>query len=210
MSFQKELTVLQKQDKWTLIDWGNPFNFSDSESETTSSRSSQQRKKREAFPPSIQYGSFFPDETSMSVPPDELMPASSQVVGSQTTPLQEHPPTSRIAPLLGKGDPPISVTGMLPRLLRKTWAGRNMWQHMCSINSPEFKDALLIARAKKGSEHTPEEYMILSPALKHKKTQAHTSKPAPFMIQPGITKELTIMYLSNTHCLTGQLKWKLS
>ena len=48
-------------------------------------------------------------------------------------------------------------------------------QHMCSIDSPEFKDALLIARAKKGNEHTPEEHMIISRALKHKKAQACAS-----------------------------------
>ena len=59
-----------------------------------------------------------------------------------------------------------------------------MWQHMCTLNSPEFKDTLLIARAKKESKHTPEE---------HKKAQAHASKPAPFVIQPGIMKELTSM-----------------
>ena len=47
------------------------------------------------------------------------------------------------------------VTGMLPRLLGKTQAGRNTWQHTWSLNSPEFKDALLIARAKKGSKCTP-------------------------------------------------------
>ena len=68
-----------------------------------------------------------------------------------------------------------------------------MWQHTCSLESPEFKDALLIARAKKGSEHTPEEHMILSHALKYEKAQAHASKPTPFVIQPGITKELTSM-----------------
>ena len=122
------------------------------------------------------------------------MPAtSSQAVGSQTTLLLGHPPTSRINPPWGKDDPPISVTGMLPRLFGKTGAGRNTWQHTCSIDSPECKDALLIARAKKGSEHTPEEHMILSCALKHEKAQAHASKPAPFMIQPGIMKELTSM-----------------
>ena len=105
VSFQKELTVLQKQDKWTPIDWGNLFDFSDLKSEATSGRSSQKREKREAFPPSIQYRGFFPDEASTLVPADEQMPASSQAVGSQTTPLQEHPPTSRIAPPWGKGDP---------------------------------------------------------------------------------------------------------
>ena len=123
-----------------------------------------------------------------------MMPASSlQAVGSQTTLPLVHPPTSRIAPLWGKGDPPISVTGVLPRPLRKTRAGRNMWQHTCSLESPEFKDALLIARAKKGTERTPEEHTILSCALKHEKTQACASWPAPFVIPPGITKELTSM-----------------
>ena len=82
---------------------------------------------------------------------------------------------------------------MLPRPLGKTQAGGNMWQHTCSIESPEFKDTLLIARAKKGSECTLEEHMILLHALKHKKAQAHASKPAPFVIQPGIVKELTSM-----------------
>ena len=57
-----------------------------------------------------------------------------------------------------------------------------MQQQACQIDSPEFKDALLIARAKKGSKHTPKEYMILLCALKHKKAQAHASKHAPFII----------------------------
>ena len=57
--------------------------------------------------------------------------------------------------------------------------------------SPEFKDALLIARAKKGTKHTPEEHTIISHALKHKKAQAHAARPAPFVIPPGIMKELT-------------------
>ena len=59
--------------------------------------------------------------------------------------------------------------------------------------SPEFKDILLIARAKKGTEHTPEEHMIIARALKHEKAQACASRPTPFVIQPGITKELTRM-----------------
>ena len=178
------------------INQGDPYDFSDSESETTSGRSSWKRKKRKVFPPSIQYGGFFPDEASMPVLVDEQMPAmlaSSQAVGSQTTPLQEHLPTSRITPPWGKGDPLISVTGMLPRPLGKTQAGNNMWQHMCSIDSPEFKDTLLIARAKKASEHTPKQHMILSWAWKHEKAQACASKLAPFVIQPSIMKELTSM-----------------
>ena len=35
--------------------------------------------------------------------------------------------------------------------------------------------------------------MILLHALKHKKAQAHASKLAPFVIQPGFAKELTSM-----------------
>ena len=155
MGCQRELTVLKKQDKRTPIDRGDSFNFSDPESEATSSRSSQKRKKGQAFPPSISYGGFFPDEAGTLVPVDEQMPmmpapASSQAVGPQATPLMGHPPTLRIAPPWGKGDPPISVTGMLPRPLKKTQAGGNTWQHTYSIDSPEFKDTLLIARAKKG------------------------------------------------------------
>ena len=105
-----------------------------------------------------------------------MMPASlSQAVGSQTTLPQVNPPTSRITPPWGKGDPPISVIGVLSRLLRKTQAGGNMWQHTCSLESPEFKDALLIARAKNGTEHTPEEHTIILRALKHEKAQACAS-----------------------------------
>ena len=122
------------------------------------------------------------------------MPASlSQAVGSQTTLPLGNLPTSRITPLWGKGDPPISVAGMLPRPLRKTQAGRNMWQHTCSLESPEFKDTLLIDRAKKGSECTPEDHTIISCALKHEKAQACASQPTPFVIPSGITKKLTSM-----------------
>ena len=149
------------------------------------------------FPPAISYRGFFPSEASTSVLPDELMPmmpaSSSQAVGSQTTLPLVHLPTLRIVPPWGKGDPLISVTGVLPRPLGKTQAGRNTWQHTCSLESPEFKDTLLIARAEKGTKRTPEEHMIISHALKHKKAQAHASQPAPFVIQPGIMKEFTSM-----------------
>ena len=64
---------------------------------------------------------------------------------------------------------------------------------MCSLESPEFKDTLLIARAKKGTKHTPEEHTIISRALKHEKAQACASRPTPFVIPPGIMKELTSM-----------------
>ena len=115
--------------------------------------------------------------------PVMLTSVSTPAVGLIATPLAGHPPTSRTIPPWGKGDPPISVTGILPRLLRKTQAGGNTWQHMWSLNSFEFKDALLIARAKKGSGCTPEEHTILSCA----------SRPAPFVIPSGIMKELTSM-----------------
>ena len=184
------------QDKRMPINQGDPYDFLGSDSEPTSSRSSWKRKKGQVLPPSISYRGFFPDDASTSVPVEVQMPmmpasASTSAVGLIATPLAGHPPTSRTIPLWGKGDPPISVTGMLPRLLGKTWAGRNTWQHTCSLDSPEFKDTLLIVRAKKGSEHTPEEHMILSCALKYKKAQAHASRPASFMIPPGITKDLT-------------------
>ena len=140
---------------------------------------SQKRKLGQAFLLAISHGGFFPSKASMSVLADELMPmmlaSSSQAVGSQTPLPQVNPPTLRIAPPWGKGDPPISVTGVLPRPLRKTQAGRSTWQHMCSLESPEFKDALLIARAKKGTECTPEEHTIISHALKHEKAQACAS-----------------------------------
>ena len=68
-----------------------------------------------------------------------------------------------------------------------------MWQHTCSLESPEFKDTLLISREKKGTKRTPEEHTIISCALKHEKAQACASQPALFVIQPGIVKELTSM-----------------
>ena len=142
---QQELTVLQMQDKWTLITWDDPYGFLGPDSEPTSGQLSWKRKKGQAFPPAISYEGFFPSEASMLVLADEpmlMMASSSQAVWSQTTLPQVHPPTLRIAPLWGKGDPPISVTGVLPRPLGKTRAGRNTWQHTCSLESPEFKDAL--------------------------------------------------------------------
>ena len=185
------------QDKRTLIVWDDQYGFSGSDSEPTSGQSSRKRKKGQAFLLAISYGGFFLSEASTLVLGDEPMPmmpaSSSQAVGSQTSLPQVNPPTSRIAPPWGKGDPPILVTGVLLRPLGKTRAGRNTWQHTCSLKSPEFKDALLIARAKKGTKHIPEEHTIISRALKHEKAQAHASRPAPFMIQPGITKELTSM-----------------
>ena len=159
----------------------NQYGFSGSDSEPTSGQSSWKRKKGQAFPPAISYRGFFLSEASTSVLADEpmlMMPASSsQAVGSQITLPLVNPPTSRITLPWGKGDPPISVTGVLPRPLGKTQAGRNMWQHMCSLKSPEFKDTLLIARAKKGTESTPEEHTIISRALKHEKAQARASRP---------------------------------
>ena len=121
---QQELTVLQMQDKRTPIVWDDQYGFSGSDSEPTSGRSSWKRKKGQVFLLAISYGGFFLSEASMLVLADELMlmmPASSsQAVGSQTPLPQVNPPTSRITPLWGKGDPPILVTGVLPRPLGKT------------------------------------------------------------------------------------------
>ena len=105
--------------------WGDPYDFLGSDSEPTSGRSSQKRKKGKAFPPSISYGGFFPDDAGTSIPVEAQMPmmpasASTSAVGPIATPLMGHPPTLRIIPPWGKGDPPSSVTGMLPWPLRKT------------------------------------------------------------------------------------------
>ena len=107
-----------------LIVQDDQYGFSDSDSEPTSGQSSQKRKKGQAFPPAISYGGFFLSEASTSVLADELMlmmlASLSQAVGSQTPLPQVNPPTLRITPPWGKGDPPISVTGVLPRPLGKT------------------------------------------------------------------------------------------
>ena len=124
VELQQELTVLQTQDKRIPIAQDDLYGFSGSDSEPTSGQSSQKRKKGQVFPLAISYRGFFPSEASTLVLADEpmaMMPASSlQAVGSQTTLPLVHPPTLRIAPQWGKGDPPISVTGVLPRPLRKT------------------------------------------------------------------------------------------
>ena len=120
---QQELTVLQMQDKRMPIARNDLYSFSGSDSEPTSGRLSWKRKKGQAFPPAISYRGFFLSKASMLVLADELMlmlASSSQAVGSQTTLPLVHLPTLRITPPWGKGDPPISVTGVLPRLLRKT------------------------------------------------------------------------------------------
>ena len=120
---QQELTVLQMQDKRTPIAQDDPYRFLGSDSEPTSGQSSQKRKKGQTFPLAISYGGFFLSEASTSVLADEpmlMMASLSQAVGSQTTLPPVHPPTLRITPPWGKGDPPILVTGVLPRPLGKT------------------------------------------------------------------------------------------
>ena len=121
---QQELAVLQTQDKRTPTAWNNPYDFSGSDLEPTSGRSSWKCKKGQAFPQAISYGGFFPSKASTLVLADEqmpMMPASSlQAVGSQTTLPLVSPPTSRITPPWGKVDPQILVTGVLPRLLGKS------------------------------------------------------------------------------------------
>ena len=121
---QQELTALRMQDKRTLIVWDDQYGFSGSDSEPTSGRSSWKRKKGQAFPPAISYRGFFLSEASTLVLADKpmlmMLVSLSQAVGSQTTLPLVNPPTLRIAPPWGKGDPPISVTGVLPRPLGKT------------------------------------------------------------------------------------------
>ena len=120
---QEELTVLQMQDKRTPIAWDDPYSFSGSDSEPTSGKLSWKRKMGQAFLLAISYGGFFLSKASMSVLADEpmlmMLASSLQAVGSQTTLPLVSPPTSRIAHPWGKGDPPILVTGVLPRLLGK-------------------------------------------------------------------------------------------
>ena len=110
MGLQQELTVLQMQDKRTPINQGNPYDFSGSDSEPTSGRSREKRKKGQAFPPSISYGGFFPNNASTSIPVEVQMPvmpasASTSVVRPIATPLMGHLPMSRTVPPWGKGDP---------------------------------------------------------------------------------------------------------
>ena len=106
---QQELTALQMQDKRMPITQDDPYDFLGSDSEPTSGQSSWKRKKSQAFQPAISYRGFFLSKASMSVLADEqmlMMPASLlRAVGSQTTLPLVSPPTSRIAPPWGKGDP---------------------------------------------------------------------------------------------------------
>ena len=115
------------QDKRTPIVQHDLYNFLGSDSEPTSGRLSQKWKKGQSFPLAISYRGFFLNEASTLVLADEqmlmMLASSSQTVGSQTTLPLGNLPTLRIAPLWGKGDPLILVTGVLPRLLRKTQAG---------------------------------------------------------------------------------------
>ena len=60
---QQELTVLRMQDKRTPIVWDDQYGFSGSDSEPTSGRSSQKRKKGQAFPPAISYGGLLPEQS---------------------------------------------------------------------------------------------------------------------------------------------------
>ena len=101
---QQELAALQMQDKRMPITWDDPYDFSGSDSEPTSGRLSQKRKKGQAFLPAISYGGFFPSESVLA---DEQMPmmlaSSLQAVGSQTTLPFGNLPTSKITPPWGEG-----------------------------------------------------------------------------------------------------------
>ena len=70
---QQELTVLQVQDKRMPSVWDDLYDFSGSDSEPTSGRSSRKWKKGQPFPSAISYGGFFPNEASTSVLADEQM-----------------------------------------------------------------------------------------------------------------------------------------
>ena len=65
------------------------YGFSGSDSEPTSGRLSQKRKKGQPFPPAISYGGFFPSKASTSVLADEpmlmMLASSSQATGSRVS-----------------------------------------------------------------------------------------------------------------------------
>ena len=85
---------------------------------------------------------FVPREASTSVLADEqmltMLASSFQVVGSQTTLPLVSPPTLRIAPPWRKGDPLISVTGVLPRLLMRIDANHNTYSIQITPASNTF------------------------------------------------------------------------
>ena len=68
---QQEFAVLQTQDKRTPIVWDDQYDFSGSDSEPTSGRSSWKQKKGQAFPPAISYRGFFLNEASTLVLADK-------------------------------------------------------------------------------------------------------------------------------------------
>ena len=124
VGLQRELTVLQKQDKRTPINQGNSFDFSDSESEATSSQSSRKSKKGQAFPqPSTMRASSliklvvstgqWGDADDARISFSTSGRASGHTTCGTPTHIKDHS-------TMGEGWPPILVTGMLPRPLRKT------------------------------------------------------------------------------------------
>ena len=74
--------------------------------------------------------------------------------------------------------------------LGKTKAGQRPWHQACNVNTVEFQNALEIARAIKGAEHTLEQHAIINRMNKHEKALACANTTPPFVIPTGITKEL--------------------
>ena len=63
---------------------------------------------------------------------------------------------------------------------------------MCGVNVVEFQNALQIARAIKGVEHTLEQHVIINHISKHKKALACANTTLPFVI---LTCKIYIIYL---------------
>ena len=79
---------------------------------------------------------------------------------------------------------------------RDSHAVRQCMSHTTFGVSMERVFGVTVAMAKKGTEHTPEEHMIISRALKHEKAQAHASRPALFMIPSGTVTPKTLSILT--------------
>ena len=117
-------------------------------------------------------GMVFPDTEPEEMDPSmELPPVGSEQKAPDTTvPITTSVPPSTLAPLLwGKGDPPTSIMGKWPCLLRKTKTGLRPWHQVYNINVVKFQNVLQIARVTKGTERTFEQLVIINRMNKHKK-----------------------------------------
>ena len=114
-----------------------------------------------------------------------------QAVPEPVVPAVTVMPLSMLASSLwGKGDPPASIMWKWPCPLGKTKAGQCPWHQVCDVNTVKFQNALQIARAMKGAEHTLEQHAIINCMNKHEKALACANTTPPFMIPTSITKEL--------------------